>query len=236
MPSIEFTELLITQKETAMLFRNRAEAGRMLAEKLLQYRDAEDVLVLALPRGGVPIAFEVARSIHAPLDVLVVRKLGAPGEEELAIGAIAPAGVRIINHLVVQALGISMEQLDAITEKEQRELERRERLYRDNRPSLEVQGRRVILIDDGLATGSSMRAAVFSLRQQNAAKVIVAVPVAASSTCDEFRSEVDEMICAATPQPFLAVGQWYQDFSQTTDEEVRALLRQAAEQHSVRAA
>jgi predicted phosphoribosyltransferase len=213
-----------------MLFRNRTDAGRQLAAKLAAYADRPAVLVLALPRGGVPVAFEVARALHAPLDVFLVRKLGVPGHEELAMGALATGGVRVLNQDVVRALGIPEGEIDAVAAEEQRELERREREYRGNRPAPDVRDRTVILIDDGLATGSTMRAAVAALRQQRPARIVVAVPVGAPDTCDEFRAEADEAVCARTPEPFYAVGLWYDDFSQTTDEEVRQLLQRAAEE------
>lgn len=199
----------------------------MLAEKLAPYAGRPDVLVLALPRGGVPVAYEVARSLDAPLDVFVVRKLGVPGHEELAMGAMASGGIRVLNHDVVRSLEISQEAIDRVAAKEREELERREKAYRGDRPPAQAQGRTVILIDDGLATGSTMRAAVLALKQQHPAAVIVAAPTAARETCDEFRTEVDEIICAVTPEPFYAVGLWYEDFSQTTDEEVRDLLNRS---------
>lgn len=211
-----------------MIFRDRTEAGRRLAARLMNYANRPDVLVLALPRGGVPVAFEVATALHAPLDLFLVRKLGVPGHEELAMGAIATGGVRVLNDEVLRYLGVPGEVIDAVASKEQRELERRERLYRDDRPPPDVRGKTVILVDDGLATGSTMRAAAAALRQQQPAQIVIAVPVAAPQTCDEFRSEVDEIVCAVTPEPFHAVGLWYEDFSQTTDEEVRDLLERAA--------
>jgi putative phosphoribosyl transferase len=183
---------------------------------------------LALPRGGVPVGYEVAKALNAPLDVFVVRKLGVPGHKELAMGAIASGGVRVLNENVIRKLGIPNEVVETVAEEEERELERREREYRDGRPPIEIRGRTVILVDDGLATGSSMRVAVLALRKKNPAQIIVAVPVAAPATCAEFESEVDQVICAVTPEPFWAVGQWYTDFSQTSDEEVRDLLRRAA--------
>src|SRR5438874_9497998 len=212
-----------------MLFRNRIEAGRQLAAKLAAYADRSDVLILALPRGGVPVAFEVARALHAPLDVFLVRKLGLPGHEELAMGAIASGGVRVLNEDLVNTLRIPQAEVDAVAAQEQRELERREREYRDDRPPPDVRGRTVILIDDGLATGATMRAAVAATRRGQPARIVVAVPIAAPATCEEFRDEVDEVVCARTPEPFYAVGLWYEDFSQTTDEEVRELLRRAAD-------
>jgi putative phosphoribosyl transferase len=209
-------------------FRDRREAGRRLAAELADYAGRPDVLVLALPRGGVPVAFEVARALAAPLDVFLVRKLGVPGHEELAMGAIATGGVRLLNEEVVRSLRIPPGVIERVAAIEGEELERRERAYRGNRPAPEVRGRTVILIDDGLATGASMRAAVAALRQQQPAKIVVAVPIAAPSTCEEFRDEVDETVCAVTPEPFYAVGLWYEDFSQTTDEEVHDLLARAS--------
>src|SRR5215207_8158102 len=211
-----------------MIYRNRSEAGRFLAALLTSYADRGDVLVLALPRGGVPVAFEVAKELRAPLDIFLVRKLGLPGHEELAMGAIATGGIRVLNDDVVDYLGISADVIDSIAAKELRELERRERAYRGNRSEPDVRGKTVILVDDGLATGSTMRAAASALRKQGPARIVVAVPVAAPETCDEFRSEVDDIVCAVTPRPFRGVGMWYEDFSQTTDEEVRALLARAA--------
>src|SRR5215207_6431223 len=215
-------------EEGAMLFRDRTDAGRRLADSLAGYADRPDVLVLALPRGGVPVAFEVAERLEAPLDIFLVRKLGVPGQEELAMGAIATGGVRVVNEDVVSYLHISGEAIDAVAAVEQRELERRERAYRDDRPPPDVRGKTVILVDDGLATGSTMRAAAAALRKQGPARIVVAVPVSSPETCDEFRSEVDEIVCAVTPRPFRGVGMWYDDFSQTTDAEVRDLLGRAA--------
>jgi putative phosphoribosyl transferase len=213
-------------------FRNRREAGERLAEKLSAYAGRSDLVVLALPRGGVPVAFEVAKALHAPLDVFLVRKLGVPGHEELAMGAIASGGVNVINSSVVDALGLSEDIIDAVASWEKAELEKRERLYRNDRPAPEVRGRTVILVDDGLATGSSMRAAAVALRQRQPARIAVAVPTASPDVCEEFRGEVDDVICASTPSPFLAVGYWYDDFTQTTDEEVRELLERAAQEVS----
>jgi len=212
------------------VFATRRKAGEKLATKLMKHAHRADVLVLALPRGGVPVAYEVARALHAPLDVFIVRKLGVPGHEELAMGAIAAGGVRVLNEDIITAIGISENVIDAVGCQEQRELERRERMYRGDRCKLTVQGRAVILVDDGLATGSSMRAAVVALRQMQPSRLIVAVPVGAQETCDEFRGEADEVVCAITPEPFMAVGAWYADFSQTSDEEVRELLQRAAAQ------
>jgi putative phosphoribosyl transferase len=214
-------------------YRNRTDAGRRLATKLSAYADHPDVLVLALPRGGVPVAFEVARTLHAPLDVFVVRKLGLPDHEEFAMGAIASGGVRILDQRVIGAFGVSREEIAEVTATEQRELERRELLYRGDRPPLDVAGRTVILVDDGLATGSTMLAAVTALRQENAARVVAAVPIAPPETCDAFRDVADEIVCAMTPEPFHAVGLWYEDFRQTTDEEVRELLERAAREVGV---
>jgi erythromycin esterase-like protein/predicted phosphoribosyltransferase len=209
---------------TLRIFRDRTEAGRLLAAKLAAYANRPNVLVLALPRGGVPVAYEVARALGAPLDVFLVRKLGVPGYEELAMGAVATGGVRVLNDQIVRALRIPDYVIDSVAAEEQQELARRERLYRGGRPLPDVRGRTVILVDDGLATGATMHAAVKALRQQQPARIVVAVPTAAPETCEELRSEVDEVICAITPEPFDAVGRWYEDFSQTTDEEVRQLL------------
>lgn len=209
-------------------FRDRSEAGRVLAGRLREYAGRRDVLVLALPRGGVPVAYEVARALGAPLDVFLVRKLGLPGHEEFAMGAIASGGVRVVNQQAVRRLGVPTEVIDAVAAEEARELRRREREYRGERPPPEVGGRTVILVDDGLATGTTMRAAAAALRRQGPREIVVAVPVAADQTCDEFRGEVDRVVCAHTPEPFLAVGLWYEDFSQTSDEEVRELLARAA--------
>ena len=212
-----------------MQFRNRIEAGQQLAKRLTKYANRSDVLVLALPRGGVPVGYEVAQALKAPLDVFVVRKLGVPGHEELALGAIASGGVRVLNGSVVDSLGILDETIDAVTTRELRELERRERAFRDDRPAPDVQGRTVILVDDGIATGSTMRAAVGALRQLEAARIVVATPTAALSTVGEMRPDVDELVAVMTPADFAGVGQWYEDFSQTTDEEVRELLDKASQ-------
>jgi putative phosphoribosyl transferase len=210
-----------------MIFRNRSEAGKYLARQLANYANRDDVVVLALPRGGVPVAFEVAKALQAPLDIFLVRKLGIPGHEELAMGAISTGGVRVVNEDVVNYLGIPEDVIDAVAAEELLELGRRERVYRGDRPEPDVRGQTVILVDDGLATGSTMRAAAAALRQQNPARIVVAVPVSAPQTCDEYRMGVDEIICAVTPEPFDGVGKWYTDFSQTTDEEVRELLEKA---------
>jgi predicted phosphoribosyltransferase len=218
-----------------MLFRDRAEAGRALAQKLRAYAGRDDVVVLGLPRGGVPVALEVARALDAPLDVFLVRKLGVPGHEELAMGAIASGGVRVLSEDVVRHLNLSPRAIEAVAFAEQRELQRREREYRGDEPPPDVRGKTVILVDDGLATGATMRAAVAALRRQGPARIVVAVPVAAASTCEELRDIADEVVCALTPEPFFAVGQWYHDFSQTTDEEVRELRRRARRPASVTA-
>ncbi|WP_165070651.1 phosphoribosyltransferase [Paludisphaera rhizosphaerae] len=219
------------------VFRDRREAGRVLAESLSKYAGRSDVLVLGLPRGGVPVAYEAAHALGAPLDVFLVRKLGVPGHEELAFGALASGGVRLLNRDVVEALRIQPQVVEAVTKMEATELGRRERQYRDDRPAPEVRDRTVILIDDGLATGASMRAAVAALKRMGPARVVVAVPVAARQTVDEMSHEVDEIVCARTPEPFQAVGLWYADFSQTSDAEVSELLRQAErEQEAARTA
>jgi predicted phosphoribosyltransferase len=215
-----------------MLFRNRFDAGRHLAAQLQRYAGRHDVVVLALPRGGVPVGYEVARAVGAPLDVFVVRKLGVPGHEELAMGAIASGGVRVLNEEVLRELPISDADIDAVVAREEAELRRREEEYRDGRPPVDVRGKTVILVDDGLATGSSMRAAVAALRRLGPARVVVAVPVGAPSTCAELGREADEAVCAQEPEPFYAVGLWYDDFSQTSDREVRDLLAQAKEARS----
>lgn len=211
-----------------MLFTNRTEAGRALANRLQKYANRSDTIVLALPRGGVPVAFEVAQALRAPLDILVVRKLGVPGHPELAMGAIATGDIRIINNEVVKHLGISSSTLDRVAAAELRELKRRETLYRGQRPALNVSGRTVILVDDGLATGATMRAAAATLHKQNPERTIVAVPVGASITCNELKTDVDETICLEMPEPFYGVGQWYANFSQTTDEEIQQLLAQTS--------
>ncbi len=218
-------------------FNDRTEAGRFLAEKLAEYTNNPNVVVLALPRGGVPVAYEVAQTLNAPLDIFVVRKLGVPGYDELAMGAIASGGVRVLNSRVVDYLDISDQMIETVAVREQRELERRERLYRGPRPPVDVRGRTVIIVDDGMATGSTMRAAVRALRQQQPEKIIVAVPVGARETCDSFAKEVDTMcVCAITPEPFDGVGLWYRDFAQTSDEEVRQLLTRVAESQNRRVA
>ncbi len=213
-------------------FFDRIEAGKLLAAQLAAYRNRPDVVVLALPRGGVPVAFEVAHTLHAPLDVLIVHKLGVPGQEELALGALASRGVRILNNDIVSMQRIPDTVIDEITAREQRELERRERLYRGNRPPCAVHGRTVILVDDGIATGATMHAAAAAVKQQQPAHLVIAVPVAAAATCDEFAAQGDEVICVLQPEIFYAVGLWYEHFSQTTDEMVQDLLTRAKHEQS----
>jgi putative phosphoribosyl transferase len=220
--------------EPRLPFQDRREAGRVLAQKLDHYRGRNDLLVLALPRGGVAVGFEVARALQAPLDVFVVRKLGFPGHAEYAMGAIASGGVRVMN----PSPGLSVlpkAVVDAVVAREQAELVRREQLYRAGQPAMEVRGRTVIVVDDGLATGSTMRAAVQALRRQQPARLVVAVPVGAEETCRELRGEADEVVCAATPRPFRAVGLWYRDFPQASDDEVRDLLEEARREHAAMA-
>lgn len=210
-----------------MLFKDRTAAGQRLAEELAVYANRPDVIVLALPRGGVPVAFEVAKFLHVPLDVFLVRKLGVPGQEELAMGAIASGGVRVLNEDIVSALNLSEAVLDEVAAAEQRELERRERAYRDHLPPPDVRDRLVILVDDGVATGATMRAAITSLRQLHPAKIIVAVPVASPDICAEISQQADTTVCAAMPSPFRSVGYWYDNFGQTTDAEVCQLLKRS---------
>ncbi|HYE85527.1 MAG TPA: phosphoribosyltransferase [Vicinamibacterales bacterium] len=205
-------------------FKDRVEAGALLAEQLLEYRDRNDVIILALPRGGVPVADQLSRALHVPFDVFVVRKLGVPGHEELAMGAIASGGVRVVNDDVVGPLGIPSSVVDSVARDEQIELERREQLYRGHRAPIGLANKTVILVDDGLATGSTMRAAVQAVRQQQPARVIVAVPVGAPATCADLAREADDVVCVRTPEPFVAVGLWYRDFAPTSDNEVRTLL------------
>jgi predicted phosphoribosyltransferase len=213
--------------EPTILYQDRRDAGRRLAEALHAYEGRQDTVVLALPRGGVPVAYEVAQILNAPLDVFLVRKLGVPGHEELAMGAIASGGIRVLNRDIVDRLAIPARAIDQVVEAERRELERREQLYRGDQPPLDVRGKIVILIDDGLATGASMRAAVAGLKAHQPGKIVVAVPTASIDTCEEFKRLVDEIVCAATPEPFHGVGAWYNDFSQTSDEEVSRLLQDA---------
>lgn len=212
----------------APLFRDRVQAGQLLAAKLREESGLAQPLVLALPRGGVPVAFEIAHDLQGDLDIFLVRKIGVPGQEELAVGAIASGGVRVINEALAEHLKISATTIDMLTVREQREIEHRERLYREGRASLPITNRNIILVDDGLATGATMLAAVRAVKQQNPKRIVVAVPVASTAACREFRRHVEEVVCLQTPEPFYAVGAWYQDFSQTTDEEVRELLDRAA--------
>jgi putative phosphoribosyl transferase len=219
--------------EARLPFRDRHQAGRALAERLAHYHGRPGLLVLALPRGGVAVGFEVARALHAPLDVFVVRKLGFPGHEEYAMGAIASGGVRVMNP--VPGISVSPDELAAVVAREQDELVRRERLYRGDQPPVSIRGRDVIVVDDGLATGSTMRAAVQAISQQHPARLTVAVPVGAPETCSELSAEVDEVVCAAMPHPFRAVGLWYEDFPQATDDEVHQLLEEARREHAMEA-
>jgi putative phosphoribosyl transferase len=214
-------------------FKDRRDAGEKLAAEVAMHVHGPDLLVLGLPRGGVPVAFEIARALRAELDVFLVRKLGLPGHEELAVGAIASGGVRVLNESILRELRVSPQLIERIAGREQRELERREELYRKCRPPVQIDARIVILIDDGLATGASMKAAAQAVRVQNPKQVIAAVPVAAKEVCKELREHVDEVICLFTPRPFLSVSTWYEQFSQTTDEEVRHLLDEAARQNRI---
>jgi predicted phosphoribosyltransferase len=216
----------LTRGLLEMVFQDRRDAGRVLARTVAKLRDLRDAIVFGLPRGGVPVAYEVARELNLPLDIFIVRKLGVPGQQELAMGAIASGGTVVINSSVVQNLDMSCEIIKTVAKREKLEIERRERVYRDGHPPMRVEGHAAILIDDGLATGASMLAAARALRPR-ARQVVVAVPVAAESTCHRFRSEVDQIVCATIPPRFFAVGEFYRDFAQTTDEEVRSLLSQA---------
>ena len=211
-----------------MYFRNRTEAGQVLARRLQQYKNQPDVLILGLPRGGVPVAYEVARELNAPLDVCIVRKLGVPGHEELGMGAIATGGVRTLHEGIIREIGISPQTIEAVSAREQAELERRERLYRGDRPAPTIKGRTVVIVDDGLATGSTMKAAIQAVRQQDPRQVIVAVPTAPSETCEQLKESADHVVCALTPEPFFSVGGSYADFTQITDGEVRDLIASAA--------
>lgn len=212
--------------------RNRKEAGRLLAAALLPWQGQSDVIVLALPRGGVPVAAEIARALGVPLDLMLVRKLGVPGNEELAMGAIASGGVQVLNEHVMEWLQLSGTAVAMAVQREQRELQRREQVYRGSRPLPHLQGQRVILVDDGLATGASMRAAIQAVRQQGAAGIIVAVPVGAPESVERIRKLVDKVVCPHMPEPFAAIGQWYEDFRQVSDEDVQVLLREAWQQAS----
>lgn len=213
-------------------FRNRTAAGQLLALRLKNYSDRSDVLVLGLPRGGVPVAYEVAKALNAPLDICLVRKLGVPGHKELAMGAIGSNGVRVLNYDVVSWLGISSKTIDEVAARELRELQRRDRAYRGDRPLLSATNKIVILVDDGLATGATMRAAVAVIKQQQPQSIIVAIPVASRAACDELKAEVDKVVSVATPEPFYSIGLWYEDFSQTTDEEVHHLLEQSTRDYT----
>jgi predicted phosphoribosyltransferase len=208
-----------------MRFQNREEAGQILAMELYHYANCKGLLILALPRGGVPVAHEVARALHAPLDVLLVRKLGVPGHQEMAMGAIATGGIRVLDQQMIATMGITLEAVTEVERIEQEELSRRERLYRARRPMLDAAGKTVILIDDGIATGSTMQAAITSLRWGHARRIVVASPVAPPSVVTRLRQMADEVVCVQTPEDFGGVGKWYDDFSQTSDEEVRQLLR-----------
>jgi putative phosphoribosyl transferase len=212
-----------------MIFLNRTDAGRKLAGRLAAYANRADVIVLALPRGGVPVAFEVARALHAPLDVFLSRKLGVPGQEELAFGALASGGVRVLDQDLIRQVGISPEEVARVTKKAKKELERRESVYRAGRPPLRVEGLTALLVDDGIATGSSIRAGAKALREMKPARIVIAVPVAPASTCKRLRDEVDELVCLHMPEMFFAIGQFYEDFSQLSDEEVIDFLRQSAQ-------
>lgn len=207
-------------------FHDRTEAGKLLAAQLGEYADRSDVWVLGLPRGGVPVAYEIAQALSLPLDICLVRKLGVPGQPELAMGAIAPGNVIVLNHEILKSIGISRPALQQVVEDEKQELERRDRAYRANRPEPDVQGKTVILVDDGIATGSTLRAAIATLRPQNPQAIVVAVPVAPVSACESLRAIVDKIICLGTPEPLNSIGVWYVDFSQTSDQEVRHLLAQ----------
>jgi putative phosphoribosyl transferase len=216
--------------EVKLPFSDRKQAGELLAGRLLRFAGRDDVIVLGLPRGGVPVAFEVAHALRLPLDVYVVRKLGTPGFQELAMGAIATGGIRVLNKKVIDELHVNQRQLEAVLAAETAELLRRELTYRRDRPPLELEGLTAILVDDGLATGSTMRAAIASLRAQRVREVIGAVPVAPPEACLELDRETDAAVCLATPQPFMAVGQWYEEFSPPSDEEIQRQLRANAEE------
>jgi putative phosphoribosyl transferase len=211
-----------------VVLQNRTQAGQLLALKLAAYANRSDVLVLALPRGGVPVAFEIAKTLNLPLDICLVRKLGVPGRKELAMGAIATGGTLVINRDVVDWLHISPDMVQQVIVQEQQELERRDRAYRGDRPLPEIENRTIILVDDGIATGSTLRAAIATLRQQNPREIVVAVPIASSIVCQELKAEVDQVVCLRKPEPLNSISLWYEDFSQTSDEEVRTLLAQAA--------
>jgi putative phosphoribosyl transferase len=218
---------ICSRVHVAELFHDRAAAGRAVAEKLQQYRDRADTIVLALPRGGVPVGFEIARELHAPLDVFLVRKLGVPGQEELGFGAIASGDTTVFDRQLIADVSLFEDEIERIVAREKRELARRQEAYRAGLPPLDVRGRIAILVDDGLATGATMLAAVRAVRGMGPRKIVVAVPVSAPQTCERLRHEADEAVCLETPQPFWSVGLWYENFTQTTDEEVRSLLAQA---------
>ena len=207
------------------VFRDRTDAGKRLAKELMKYAGRPDVIVLALPRGGVPVGYQVARALRVPLDIFLVRKLGVPDQEELAMGAIASGGIRVLNQDIIRLLDIPEGVIEAATAREQKEIERREHAYRGDRPKPEIRGRTIIIVDDGLATGATMRAAVRALRVQSPSTIIVAVPTGAPDTCEELQKEADDAICLTKPYPFFSIGSWYDDFSQTTDEEVKSILR-----------
>jgi predicted phosphoribosyltransferase len=227
----DLTRALVPSSERRrMVFPDRIAAGRMLGERLAPFANEQPLLVLALPRGGVPVAFEVAMALHAPLDVFLVRKLGFPGHEELAIGAIASGGTRLLNQAIIRGLHLPPQRVEAITQEETKELERRERLYRGNRDAPNIPGHTLILVDDGIATGSTMRVAVSALRQKGPRKIIAAIPVAPSAVCKQLQQEADAVVCLSTPTDFFAVGEWYRDFSQVNDETVRELLERAESQ------
>lgn len=220
--------MLERNRSDVALYEDRADSGRQLAQALIAYHGRSDVVILGLPRGGIPVAFEVAKELNAPLDVFIVRKLGVPGHQELAMGAIASGGVRVLNKEVVRELGLSEKDIEKVAERERQELKHREITYRGQRPGVNLQGKIAVLIDDGIATGASMRAAVKGLRQHDPAKIIVAVPTAPAETCQAFENLADEVVCLETPRPFGGVGAWFKSFSQTTNDEVRNLLEQAS--------
>lgn len=212
-----------------MIFEDRKDAGKKLGSALMSHVENENCLILALPRGGVPVAYEAARELGVPMDILLVRKLGVPGQEELAMGAIASGGIQVLNKGLINMLGIPEESIDTVAKREDQEMKRRERIYRGNNPALEIKGKTVIIVDDGLATGATMRAAAEALRARNPGKIIVAAPVASPDTCEALNVVADEVVCLQTPQPFSSVGQWYKNFDQTSDEEVTELLNKSNE-------
>ncbi len=211
-----------------MVFRDRKQAGELLARKLTKYANREDVVVLAIPRGGVPVGFEVARALHAPLDVFIVRKLGVPWQEELAFGAVATGGIRVLDEQIVESLHVTPEQIEKVTERENQELQRREQVYRGKRAALAVKGKLVLLVDDGIATGSSMLAGITALRQLEPAQIVVATPVAPPTTCARLRKKADDLVCVSMPESFFAIGQFYENFLPTSDAEVCALVKEAS--------